>query len=124
VIIDEEFERDNANAVQAIHRFLGLPEHEIEEVGVNASAPMRGARIYRFLNDGRVGRGPVPRVMQRAIKLVSGQRASNRMVRRSREMLLGDAPAPDRQLELELRRRFLPEVRKLSDYLERDLVTA
>jgi hypothetical protein len=124
VIIYEEFERDNASAVRAIHRFLGLPEHETAEVRVNASAPMRGARTYRFLNDVRVGRGPVPRVMHRAIKLVTGRRARNRMVTRSREMLLGDAPPPDRRLELELRRRFLPEVQKLGEYLERDLVTA
>jgi hypothetical protein len=43
-----------------------------------------------------------------------------RMLQRS--VVLGSPHAPDEALMLELRRRFKPEVRALSEYLDRDLV--
>ena len=67
--------------------------------------------------------GPISRSAKTAIRAVTTRemrRGAWRTVDRS--IVSTAAPAPNAQLMVELRRRFLPEVVALSEYLDRDLV--
>jgi hypothetical protein len=71
-----------------------------------------------------VGRGPLSRAVKASVKAVAPRGLRRRALHTTRRRVVhADAPAPDEELMVELRRRFKGEVVALSEYLGRDLVS-
>jgi hypothetical protein len=130
VLIYEDFHSDNEGTVRRVLRFLDA------EADADADAPItvknvnvttrsvRSQQIRYLLTSLKRGQGPVARSTNAVIRALTTPR-----VRRSAALAVqhrfvrADAPPPDEDTMLELRRRFKPEVAALSEYLDRDLVT-
>jgi hypothetical protein len=84
---------------------------------------MRSQRLDDVVHAVSVGRGPVGQVAHSTLKALTPRDVRRRMLRFTQRRVVHGAPgAADEELLLELRRRFRPEVERLSDYLGRDLV--
>jgi hypothetical protein len=124
VIVYEDFRADNAAAVRGVLRFLGVEEDfafERYEVRRERKA-VRMQRTHRAaLALQRARRRP-----ERAGTLMRGLGAlaprAARLEGLARRLVFSVAPPLDEDLELELRRRFRPEVAALSEHLGRDLL--
>jgi hypothetical protein len=118
VLIYDDFRADNDGTVRQVLRFLGV-DHEapIEAVEANPTVRVRSVRMdaaVRGLYGGRLARAA------RALLPAALRRGVLRGLRR--RVVYGRPDEVDRELELELRRRFRGEVEALSEYLGRDLV--
>ena len=118
VLIYDDFRRDNEGTVRQVLRFLGVDDTvAVEAVEANPTVRVRSMQVdtaVRRLYGGRFGRGlraVVPAGVRR--RALAGLR---------RKVVYGRPAQVDRELELELRRRFRAEVEGLSEYLGRDLV--
>ncbi len=124
-LIYDDFRDDNAATVQSVFRFLDV-DSELPVIPREANpthARMRSQHLDELLNMVSVGRGPATRAVKAALKALSTERLRDGAMRLTRRrLILGKPPPADRQLMLELRRRFKGEVVALSEYLDRDLV--
>jgi hypothetical protein len=123
VLIYDDFRADNEATLREVQRFLGVDDTlPLEAVEANASVRLRSVRMDDAVNSLKSGRGGVGRALKAAGSLVP-ERARSTVVGAVRNRLVYAEPEPpDVELEAELRRRFAPEVRGLSEYLSRDLV--
>jgi hypothetical protein len=125
VLIYEDFHRDNEASVRQVLRFLEVDERQpIDLQSANVTRQIvRSHQVDELVYSVSTGRNPLARAAKLALKGVTTQGLRHRTMRAiQRNVVLADAPAPDAQLMLELRRRFKPEVVALSEYLQRDLV--
>jgi hypothetical protein len=125
VLIYDEFRADNAAAVREVLRFVGADDAtEIAPVQANPSVRVRSQRLHELVHAVSVGRGPVSRALKATLKAVTPRRLRRGALQAAQQNVLYTEPAqPDEQLMAELRHRYAGEVRALSEYLGRDLVT-
>jgi hypothetical protein len=124
VLIYEEFRRDNEATVRRVERFLGVGETDrVEATEANPTVRVRSHQLDDLVHAVSVGRGPLTRGLSRAVKALTPSGPRRRALEiAQRRLVYGGPKPPDEALMAELRRRFAPEVRELSEYLGRDLV--
>ena len=127
VLIYEDFRRDNAAAVRTVLRFLDVDEtYPIETIDTKPLSAVRSGPLHQLAHAAGVARrnpgaaGPFARALN---ALVPRQARSDAFRTTWRHLVYTDPNPPDKELMLELRRRFKPEVLALSEYLGRDLVS-
>jgi hypothetical protein len=125
VLIYDDFRNDNAATVRQVLRFLEVDDSlPVDTRRANTSVGVRSQRLNELVHAVAVGRGRPSRAVKAGIKIVTPTRARRRALRATQARIVFGEPAPpDPDLMHELRRRFEPEVARLSDYLQRDLVT-
>jgi Sulfotransferase family len=125
VLIYDDFRADNTGAVREVLRFVGADDaHPIAPLQANPSVQVRSPRLHELVHAVSVGRGPVSRTLKGALKAITPRRLRRGALRATQQnVLYGEPGPPDEQLMAELRRRYAGEVRALSEYLGRDLVT-
>jgi hypothetical protein len=125
VLIYDDFRRDNEGTVRRVLRFLDVDDTvAIEVMQANPTVRVRSPRMYELVRSLYLGQGRLGAAAKAAIKSLTPRRLRRKAhttVRR--RLLFGQPRDPDQELMLELRRRFEGEVRALSEYLDRDLVT-
>jgi hypothetical protein len=125
VLIYDDYRADNWATLRRVLRFLGLPDDvPIEVTKANVTnQTVRSWWLKRALRSLTMGEGPITRSAGPAIKALTTRRMRHGALRTiDRNIVNAPPPAPDERLMTELRRRFLPEVVALSEYLDRDLV--
>jgi Sulfotransferase family len=124
VLIYDDFRRDNEGTVRRVLRFLEVDEHApVTVTEANPTVRMRSVRVDGMVRSVTVGGNPIAHRARRALKAVLPEGARERLRWVIwRQLVFGRPRPPDEQLTIELRRRFEPEVRALSEYLGRDLV--
>jgi Sulfotransferase family len=127
VLIYEDFRRDNETTVRTVLRFLELddaiPINSVQTKPVNA---VRSVALHQLLGMGRRARKNPSAAsrLERTVNAVTPMVLKNEVFRRRWHGMIYKRPQPpDEALMRELRARFTPEVRALSDYLGRDLLT-
>jgi sulfotransferase family protein len=126
VLIYEDFRRDNAGTLRTVLRFLGVEDtHPIEALQANPTIGLRSQQLDDMVHAVSVGRGPIARGANAALKAVTPRDARRRLLRLVQQRVVHSRPPPaDDGYMLELRRRFKGEVLAASEYLDRDLVSA
>ena len=125
VLIYEDFRTDNEATMREVFRFVGVDEHhEIAAVEANPTVRVRSQRTDGAVTALALGRGPLASAAKSLVKSVSTERMRRTAMGVVRRAAVDTAPpAADKALMAELRQRFAVEVRELSDYLGRDLVS-
>jgi hypothetical protein len=126
VLIYEDFRRENEATVRQVLRFVGADDRApIQRTTTNVTtSTVRSQSAKALLDSMTKGRGPITRSTRRTLKRIVPASVRGRSVRTFRDHVVkAQAPPPDEELMLELRRRFKPEVVALSAYLGRDLVS-
>jgi hypothetical protein len=122
VLVYDDFRRDNPGTMRTVQRFLGIDDtipFAIKEANPTTRRRVGVDEAVRKVTTGRS-------LSARMVRL--GARAVPRNVRRKalaavdRRVVFAKPRPPDEDLMLDLRRRLEPEVRALSEYLDRDLV--
>jgi Sulfotransferase family len=125
VLIYEDFHNDNEATVRRVLRFLEADDGSaIDVMKVNVTTrTVRSWRAKFLLRSLSRGQSPLARSTKATIKALTTRRVrhgANKALRR--RVISPDAPPPDMEVMMELRRRYKPEVVALSEYLDRDLV--
>jgi Sulfotransferase family len=128
VLVYEDFRRDNEATVRRVLRFLEVDDgHPIESTDTNKVKAIRSRPLHHLANAGRrARRNPdAAGAFAHAVNALTPRFTRSEGFRRCwRRVVYTSAPAPDEEFMLELRERFKPEVRTLSEYLNRDLLGA
>jgi len=83
----------------------------------------RSQRLHGLVHAVSVGRGRGSTAVKETVKALTPQPLRRRALYATQRRLVFSEPRPaDEELMRELRARFEPEVVKLSEYLERDLI--
>jgi hypothetical protein len=124
VLIYDDFRADNDGTVRRVLRFLDVDESvPLMPVEANPSVDVRSQRARRVVRAVYFGEGAAGRAARATTKALTTRGLRERVVYPLRRRLLfRPARRADDELLAELRRRFAPEVRALSGYLDRDLV--
>jgi hypothetical protein len=123
VLIYDDFRSDNEATVKRVLRFLDVNDAPVEAVDANPTVRVRSQQLDVLLHAVSVGRGPVSRVAKTALKTLAPRSVRRRALGAAQRRVVYARPQePDQALMADLRRRFAPEVRQLSEYLDRDLV--
>jgi hypothetical protein len=125
VLIYDDFRADNRATLAAVLRFLGVDASvRIEPIEANPTVGVRSPRLQRLVAGLYSGGGSVPAALRTAAKALMPQSVRQGALQSlRRRVVYTSARAPDAGFELELRRRFKPQVVELSEFLGRDLVT-
>ncbi|MFI5003966.1 MAG: sulfotransferase family protein [Solirubrobacterales bacterium] len=125
VLIYDDFRSDNEATVRRVLRFLEVDDSlPIDVVEANPAKRVRSQRLHAAVQAVSVGRGPVSEAVKASVKAFTSRRLRHAALHGVRRRIVFAEPEPtDEQLMLELRRRCMPEVVALSEYLGRDLVT-
>jgi hypothetical protein len=125
VLIYDDFRADNEATVRRVLRFLDVDDSvAIEALQANPTVRVRSQRLNELVHGVSVGHGRVSRAAKAGVKAVTPRRLRRGALDvAQRRLVFADPDPPDEQLMLELRRRFAGEVRDLSDYIKRDLVS-
>ncbi len=126
VVIYDDLRADNEGTVRRVLSFLGVdetvrvaPQETKPLKAVRAQSLMRVADRARQARYDPAGAGALGRAVNR---LTPAPLRSAGFRARWRSLVFKPPPAPDQALAAELRARYAPEVRALSEYLGRDLV--
>ena len=124
VLIYDDLRNDNEQTVRRVLRFLDVDDSApIEELEANPTIRVRSQQLDRLVRSVSVGVGPLSKGVKTAAKAVTPRRLRRRALMATQHRVVYAKPPPeDEGLMLELRDRFAPEVRSLSEYLDRDLV--
>lgn len=124
VLIYEDFRENNDATVRTVLRFLDVDDTApIEAIEANPSVHVRSVRLNHLVRGLYTGRGRAGHAVNAVVKALLPRRARHRALKTVNRRLLYEQPRPpDEELMRELRRRFKPEVERLSSYLDRDLV--
>lgn len=125
VLIYDDFRVDNEATVRRVLAHLEVDcDTPIKAVEANPTVRVRSGRLHELVRSTYIGRGPAARIVKSGVKTVTSQRLRREMLKQTRRrMVFADPQPPDERLMLELRRRFRGEVERLSEYLDRDLVS-
>lgn len=125
VLIYDDFRVDNEATVRRVLAHLGVDQSApVELVEANPTVRVRSRRLHELVQSMHIGRGPLTRMAKSSVKTVTSQRLRRAMLRQTRRQLVfADPHPPDERLMLQLRMRFKGEVERLSEYLDRDLVS-
>ena len=124
VLIYDDFRHDNEATVRRVRRFLEVDDSiPVEVTNANPTVSVRSRHIHELVHAVSVGHGPLSRAVKSSVKAVTpGGLRRRTLYAAKKRFVFGTPPPPDRELMLELRRRFKGEVVALSEYLGRDLV--
>jgi hypothetical protein len=125
VLIYDDFRADNEGTVRRVLRFLEVDDGApVQILEANPTVQVRSVRLNELVRSLYYGRGPGWRALKRTVKATTPRRLRRgALAGVHRRFVYGGREDSDEQLMAELRRRFAPEVRALSEYLERDLVS-
>jgi Sulfotransferase domain len=124
VLIYEDFRADNEGTVRRVLRFLDVDETApVEAVEANPSVQIRSPKVLALVRSMALGRHGASRALKPAIKAVSTQRMRRGAIAAQNRGQRGRPRAADEDLMRELRRQHKHEVVRLSEYLDRDLVS-
>jgi hypothetical protein len=125
VLIYDDFRRDNEATVRTVLRFLEVDDRApITVMDANPTVGVRSVRLDGMVRSLQAGRGPVSAGLKTIVKrLTPGRTGSAAFWALRRRLVYGSPLAPDEEFMVELRRRFKGEVRAVSEYLGRDLVS-
>jgi hypothetical protein len=125
VLIYDDFRRDNEATVRRVLRFLEVDDAApIAVLDANPSITLRSKRLNDLRRALRAGRNPLLRGLRNTGKALTTERMREAVFYPLQRRLVYAHPGrTDEDLMNELRRRFRPEVEKLSEYLGRDLIT-
>jgi hypothetical protein len=123
-LIYEDFRADNEGTLRKVLRFLEVDEDApLALREANRSVWVRAPRLDGAVRAVQKGRGPLARGARTGLAAVVPKRARRRALSLLRRRILYEpSPPADEQVMRELRRRYLPEVQALGEYLGRDLV--
>ncbi|MGC2374987.1 MAG: sulfotransferase, partial [Solirubrobacteraceae bacterium] len=124
VLLYDDFRRENEATVRRVLRFLGVDDGvAFEALEANPTVRVRSQRLDELVHSVSVGRGSVGRLVKGPVMALAPRRVRRGVLGAvRRRVVLASPPAVDHGLMLELRRRYLPEVLAVSEYLDRDLV--
>ena len=125
VLIYDDFRADNQTTIGTILRFLEVDETvSLSTVEANRTTHVSSRRAATLLSSVFEGRSPGSAMVKAAVGRVTTPRLRRGVQRAIRRHVVYAQPqAPDRNLVLELRHRYKPEVVALTEYLGRGLVT-
>jgi hypothetical protein len=125
VLIYDDFRRDNEQTMRRLLRFLEVDYvAPIAVQDANPTVGIRAQRLHQLVHAASAADGPMARTLKGALRTVAPGRISRRSVVALRNRVFyGSPPPPDQALLAGLRRRYKADVRALSEYLDRDLVT-
>jgi hypothetical protein len=125
VLIYDDYRERNAETVRSVLRFLDVDESvALPAISANPSVELRSVRLREAMKDVWAGRRPGARIVREAVRTLTPRVVRHQLLVPLRRRLLFRAPEPaDELLIARLRERFAPEVREISDYLGRDLVS-
>ena len=127
VIIYDDFRRDNEATVRGVLRFLGVDaDAPVETIDTKPLKAVRSLPLHQLANGARLARTNPAAAgrLGRTINALTPAVLRSQAVRSRWRRLVYQAPPPaDETFMRELRVRFEPEVRALSEYLGRDLVS-
>jgi hypothetical protein len=119
VLLYDDFRADNEGTVRTVLRFLDVDdEAPIEVRRANPTVSVRSRRLHGLLQS----RGPLARTIRTSAKALTPRGWRRALRAANYPVLVADDRQADKQLMLELRRRFKGEVVALSEYLGRDLI--
>jgi hypothetical protein len=125
VLIYDDFRADNDRTVRDALRFLDVDDSApVDALEANPTVRPRSQALNELVHAVGVGRGPISHAIKGTIKALTpaGVRR-NALHAVKRRLVFGPPKPPDEQLMADLRRRYLPEVVALSEYLDRDLLS-
>jgi len=124
VLIYDDFRADNEATVRRVLRFLDVDDSSpLAAVEANPSVDVRSPRMRAVVRAVYRRENRLGAAVRLTAKAVTTRRLRGRLLYPLRQRVLyRPAGQADEQLMAELRGRFAPEVRALSEYLERDLV--
>ncbi len=124
LLIYDDFRADNEACVRAVLRFIGVDDAvAIEPREVNPTVDVRSQRLNDLLHAVSAGRGPVSGTVKRTLKALTSRDLRRGTLGAVRRHMVHVAPRPvEEALIAELRARYRDEVRRLSEYLDRDLL--
>jgi hypothetical protein len=124
VLIYDDFRADNEGTVRRVLRFLGVDgEAPVLATEANPTVSMRSQQLDELVHALSVGTNPLARSAKAALKALTPATARRGLLHAVRRRLVATEPEQaDEQLMAELRTRYRPEVRALSEYLGRDLI--
>lgn len=121
--IYDDFKADPQTMLGDIYTFLGVQKSFVPEpVSANPSVIPRAPRTRDLLRRALFGYGPVLSQAKRASQVVPTH-IRRELVRRVESRFETPGARHDAELIMELRRRYASEVHRLSEYLDRDLVS-
>jgi hypothetical protein len=124
VLIYDDFRADNEATVRRVLRFLEVDDSApVQVVEANRSVRVRSVRLNELVRSLYYGRGPGWRALKRAVTATTPRRLRRGALTGVQRRFVYGGREADAELLAELRARFAPEVRALSDYLQRDLVS-
>jgi Sulfotransferase domain len=126
VIIYDDFRRDNEGTISEVLRFINVDDkHPITVRDANPTVHVRSQQLNELVHAVSVGRGPFSLGVKAAVKALTPRKLRREVLNVTKRRLVytSDPSPPDERLMMELRRRFMPEVVALSEYLDRDLIT-
>src|SRR6478672_7755504 len=119
VLIYDDFRDDNEATVRRVLEFIAVDaDRPVEVLDVNPTIRMRSQRLDDLVHSVSVGRGgPVTRTARSAMKALTPRRLRRDALNLTRRRIVHGRPrAVDDAFMNELRKRFRPEVEKLSAY--------
>ncbi len=125
VLVYEDFRDDNEGTLRAVMRFLEIDEDRpLERVNVKqTTTTMRSQQLDDLVLSLTLGSSARSRRARAALKALAPQRVRREALRLlRRRAVLGQAAPPEQEEMEELRRRYQPEVARLSEYLGRDML--
>ncbi len=125
VLIYDDFRADNEATVRRVLRFLEVDDRlPVLVREANPSVRLRSQRLDELVHSVSVGRGPLSRAAKASVKALVPRRLRRGALEVVRRRVVTAPPvAADRELMLELRRRYKSEVVAASECLGRDLVS-
>ncbi len=122
MLIYDDFRADNEATLRQVQRFLGVDDTlPVELVEANTSVRLRSPRMDDAVHSLKSGRGAMGRALKAASSVMPERARSSLLTAVRNRLVYAEPEAPDPELAAELRARFAPEVRALSEYLGRDL---
>ena len=125
VLIYDDFRADNDATLARVLRFLEVDDAvALSKREANPSVRVRSRTLHELVHALSVGHGPLSQALKAVVKSVTSHRLRRRALHLAQRKLVFTEPEPpDEQFMAQLRRRYEPEVRALSDYLGRDLIS-
>jgi hypothetical protein len=121
VLIYEDYRDSNIATMRQVFEFIGVdPGFAVEPTTANPSG-VRSLRLAGVWASTRDSVNPAYRALRSGAKAMMSRRMRDRMRRSYHRLNTASPPQVDVGLMAELRTQFAPEVRRLSDYMGRDL---
>jgi Sulfotransferase family len=125
VLIYDDFRANNEATVRSVLRFLDVDHTtQLDMTEANPTVRARSLKLHELVHAVSVGRGPVSLLVKETIKTATPRRLRRKALHSTqRHVVFAQPRTPDEALMGELRSRYKDEVVRLSEYIDRDLVS-